>query len=97
MVVKSGRYTIHRPLALGALLARRTELTEVFEEYGEALGEVFQLRDDLIDAFGDGRASGKPAGLDFGRGKTTLLLSLAIRSDAGTRSLVERCETAPLR
>ncbi len=83
-VVESGRYTIHRPLALGTLLAGRTDLIDGFERYVGALGEAFQLRDDLIDAFGDGRASGKPAGLDFGYGKMTLPLSLAMRSDAGS-------------
>ncbi|MEU4727693.1 polyprenyl synthetase family protein [Streptomyces sp. NPDC023588] len=96
-VVKSGRYTIHRPLVLGALLAGRTDLTGAFEQYGEALGEAFQLRDDLIDAFGDGRASGKPAAQDFGHGKMTLLLSLAMRSDPAIRTLVERGESGMLR
>ncbi|KQV19366.1 hypothetical protein ASE03_00465 [Kitasatospora sp. Root187] len=96
-VLKSGRYTIHRPLVLGALLAGRTDLTAVFEQYGEALGEAFQLRDDLIDAFGDSGTSGKPAGGDFGRGKMTLLLSLAMRSDVGIRALVETGEIAVIR
>ncbi|MFD4373695.1 polyprenyl synthetase family protein [Streptomyces sp. NPDC058486] len=91
-VLKSGRYTVQRPLTLGALLAGRTDLTPVFEAYGEALGEAFQLRDDLIDAFGDGTVSGKPVRQDFGRGKTTLLLALATRSDARVRELVERGE-----
>ncbi|MFJ5709194.1 polyprenyl synthetase family protein [Streptomyces sp. NPDC093105] len=96
-LLKSGRYTVHRPLTLGALLAGRTDLAPVFEAYGEALGEAFQLRDDLIDAFGDATASGKPVRQDFGRGKTTLLLALAMRSDARVRELVERGDAEPLR
>ncbi|WP_409467707.1 polyprenyl synthetase family protein [Streptomyces sp. HC307] len=96
-LVKSGRYTVHRPLVIGALLAGRSDLTVAFQRYGEALGEAFQLRDDLIDAFGDGRVSGKPAGLDLVSGKRTLLLALAVRFDGAFRDLVERGEAQALR
>ena len=57
-VCKSGRYTVHRPLTLGAAIAGRLDLAPAFERYGTALGEAFQLRDDLIDAFGDSTVSG---------------------------------------
>lgn len=85
---KSGHYTIHRPLLLGATVAGRPDLTGAFEQYGLAVGEAFQLRDDLIDAFGDGRASGKPAGLDFDGHKMTLLLALVMQRDTRVRELV---------
>lgn len=78
---KSGRYTIHRPLLLGAIIAGRDDLADAFGSYGHALGEAFQLRDDLIDAFGDSDVSGKPAGLDFEGNKMTLLLALAMERD----------------
>lgn len=87
-VCKSGRYSIHRPLSMGALLAGRTDLSEPFEAYGRALGEAFQLRDDLIDAFGDGELTGKPSGLDFEQHKMTLLLALAVQRDERVRDLV---------
>ncbi|MEV7417373.1 polyprenyl synthetase family protein [Streptomyces sp. NPDC089919] len=87
-VCKSGRYSIHRPLSIGALLAGRRDLEPAFEVYGRALGEAFQLRDDLIDAFGDDESAGKPTGLDFEQHKMTLLLALAIRRDARVRALV---------
>lgn len=77
-VVKSGRYTVHRPLTLGAAIADRLDLAPAFERYGAALGEAFQLRDDLIDAFGDSTLSGKPTGLDFAQQKMTLLVALAM-------------------
>jgi len=80
-VVKSGRYTIHRPLVVGATVAGRPELAPVFEAYGAAIGEAFQLRDDLMDAFGDSRLTGKPAGLDFDQHKMTLMLALAMERD----------------
>ena len=85
---KSGHYTIHRPLLLGATIAGRPDLTGAFEEYGLAVGEAFQLRDDLIDAFGDG-AAGKPAGLDFDQHKMTLLLALVMQRDERVREVVQ--------
>ncbi|MER5541018.1 polyprenyl synthetase family protein [Streptomyces sp. NPDC002589] len=87
-VCKSGRYSIHRPLSIGALLAGRADLDAPFETYGRALGEAFQLRDDLMDAFGDGEITGKPAGLDFEQHKMTLLLALAVQRDERVRALV---------
>lgn len=87
-IAKSGRYTIHRPLLVGATLAGRPELEGAFEEYGDALGEAFQLRDDLIDAFGDSGVTGKPTGLDVERHKMTVLMGLAMDRDQRTRGSV---------
>jgi geranylgeranyl diphosphate synthase type I len=92
-VCKSGRYTIERPLVLGATLAGTSasgpsstggELAAVvagFTAFGLALGEAFQLRDDLIDVLGDAKITGKPTGQDFAAGKMTLLLTTALRRD----------------
>ncbi|BCB91783.1 polyprenyl synthetase family protein [Phytohabitans suffuscus] len=91
-VAKSGRYTIHRPLEVGAAIAGRPELGAAFEAYGAAIGEAFQLRDDLMDAFGDGQVTGKPDGLDVEQHKMTLLLGLAMRRDLGIRDLVSSGE-----
>jgi geranylgeranyl diphosphate synthase, type I len=94
-ITKSGRYTIHRPLVIGAGLAGRADLAAAFATYGDALGEAFQLRDDLIDAFGAAADTGKPAGLDFERQKMTLLLSLAMRRDSRVRDLVQGGDPDP--
>jgi geranylgeranyl diphosphate synthase type I len=90
-VCKSGQYTIHRPLELGAAIAGRADLGAVFKPYGAALGEAFQLRDDLLDAFGDSATSGKPAGLDFSQHKMTLLAALAIEADKNVAGLLRAC------
>jgi geranylgeranyl diphosphate synthase, type I len=87
---KSGRYTIHRPLLLGATIAGRDDLAGTFGRYGHTLGEAFQLRDDLIDAFGDSDVSGKPAGLDFEGNKMTLLLALAMERDERIGDLLSK-------
>ncbi|WP_218578687.1 polyprenyl synthetase family protein [Phytohabitans houttuyneae] len=87
-VAKSGRYTIHRPLEVGAAIAGRPDLADAFEAYGAAIGEAFQLRDDLMDAFGDGQVTGKPHGLDIEQHRMTLLLGLAMKRDVGIGDLV---------
>jgi geranylgeranyl diphosphate synthase, type I len=75
---KSGKYTIERPLHVGAALAGRfDELGAPLSAYGDPLGEAFQLRDDLIGAFGDEATTGKPVGDDLREGKPTPLLALA--------------------
>lgn len=86
--IKSGRYTIHRPLVVGASAAGRADLAPAFEEYGEAVGEAFQLRDDLLDAFGDSTDTGKPTGLDFTQHKMTLLLGWAMQRDEHIHTLI---------
>jgi geranylgeranyl diphosphate synthase type I len=75
---KSGKYTIERPLHVGAAIAGRyRELHEPLSAYGDPLGEAFQLRDDLLGAFGDSAQTGKPVGDDLREGKPTPLLAIA--------------------
>lgn len=99
---KSGRYTIERPLQVGAALAGAdATLIEVLGSYGEPLGEAFQLRDDMLGAFGDPALTGKPVGEDLREGKPTPLLAIARQRAAGdpaaTRLLqaVGRSELSP--
>jgi geranylgeranyl diphosphate synthase type I len=76
---KSGKYTIERPLHLGALLAAptREDLIPVLSTYGLPLGDAFQMRDDVLGAFGDTAISGKPVGDDLREGKPTPLMAIA--------------------
>jgi geranylgeranyl diphosphate synthase type I len=75
---KSGKYTVERPLHLGAALAGRLdELREPLSAIGLPLGEAFQLRDDLLGVFGEERVTGKPVGDDLREGKPTPLLAIA--------------------
>jgi geranylgeranyl diphosphate synthase type I len=75
---KSGKYTIERPLHVGAAIAGRYhELNGSLSAYGDPLGEAFQLRDDLLGAFGDETQTGKPVGDDLREGKPTPLLAIA--------------------
>jgi geranylgeranyl diphosphate synthase type I len=70
--------------------------------YGLAVGEAFQLRDDLLGAFGDPRATGKATGDDFRDGKQTLLIVLARawldagHGDARAAALLDRLGSSDL-
>ena len=80
---KSGKYTVERPLHLGAVLAapgRATELLPALSAYGLPLGDAFQMRDDVMGAFGDEAVTGKPVGGDLREGKPTPLLARAVAS-----------------
>lgn len=95
---KSGKYTVERPLALGASLAPRgASVTGVLAAYGEPLGEAFQLRDDILGAFGDTVRTGKPVGDDLREGKPTPLLAIArARVDERDRAALQRVGAADL-
>jgi geranylgeranyl diphosphate synthase type I len=76
---KSAKYTVERPLQLGALLAGGSpQLVAALGEFGLPLGEAFQLRDDLLGVFGDPARTGKPSGDDLREGKRTLLVAEAL-------------------
>lgn len=77
-VLKSGRYSVERPLLIGAALAEATdEVRAVLRSYGPKVGEAFQLRDDVLGAFGDPEVTGKDAFGDLREGKQTLLVAHA--------------------
>ncbi len=81
---KSGKYTIERPLHVGAALASRlSDLQGPLSAYGDPLGEAFQLRDDVLGAFGDPARTGKPVGQDLREGKPTPLLAVACERATG--------------
>jgi geranylgeranyl diphosphate synthase type I len=76
---KSAKYTVERPLHIGAALADgSTELLDGLSAYGLPVGEAFQLRDDLLGVFGDPAVTGKPAGDDLREGKRTVLIAYAV-------------------
>lgn len=76
---KSAKYTIERPLHLGAALAGAAPaLVSAYSSYGLPLGEAFQLRDDVLGVFGDPAETGKPAGDDLREGKRTVLVAAAL-------------------
>jgi geranylgeranyl diphosphate synthase, type I len=96
--LKSGKYTVERPLHVGALLAGRSDLLAGLSRFGLPLGDAFQLRDDVIGAFGDPAVTGKPVGVDLLEGKPTPLLARAVAmADTAQRVALDRVGTPELR
>ncbi|NYD21060.1 polyprenyl synthetase family protein [Kineococcus aurantiacus] len=81
LTFKSAKYSIEHPLLLGGSLAgASTDLLADYSRFGLALGEAFQLRDDVLGVFGDPTETGKPAGDDLREGKRTVLVGLAVQN-----------------
>ncbi|MFM7687046.1 MAG: polyprenyl synthetase family protein [Actinomycetota bacterium] len=96
---KSGKYTIERPLHLGAAMAApdRPDLLPALSAYGLPLGDAFQMRDDVMGAFGDEALTGKPVGGDLREGKPTPLLARAFeRADAAQLHVLDLVGTTTL-
>ena len=80
---KTAAYTVERPLHIGAELAGAgPETVAALREFGVAVGQAFQLRDDMLGVFGDPEVTGKPSGDDLREGKRTLLLARAVSLSA---------------
>ena len=94
---KSAKYTVERPLHLGAALAGADDaLIAALTDVALPLGEAFQLRDDVLGVFGDPGVTGKPAGDDLREGKRTVLVARAaeLGTDADRELLAHGLGTA---
>jgi isopentenyl-diphosphate delta-isomerase type 1 len=90
-LLKSARYTVTRPLLLGAALAPtvRPEVEAALAAFGDSVGIAFQMRDDVLGLFGDPASTGKSCLDDLREGKRTVLVLRALRlADAAGRALL---------
>jgi len=80
----------------GAILGQAPDTEyQALDDYGRALGEAFQIADDLLDVEGDAAALGKPAGADAALGKTTFVTQLGIEgAKQRVRDLLARADQA---
>ncbi len=80
----------------GAILGQATEREyQALDDYGRALGEAFQIADDLLDVEGNAEALGKPSGQDAALGKTTFVTQLGIEgARQRVRDLLARADAA---
>ncbi len=94
---KSGDYTVRGPLELGAALAGGAPaLIGALGRYGSAVGEAFQLRDDLLGLFGTPDRTGKPVGEDLlARKATTVMVLARERADTVQRRRLARLDRLP--
>lgn len=78
---KTAKYTVERPLQVGAALAGGGQpVMDACSAYGVPLGEAFQLRDDVLGVFGDPDRMGKSHLDDLREGKCTSLIVHALRA-----------------
>ncbi len=68
---------------VGDIAGSPAPIVEALAEYGRAVGVAFQLRDDLLDAYGEADLLGKPLYADFREGNPTLLSIEAYRRLSG--------------
>lgn len=77
--LKSGRYSVSRPLEVGAALGGAdASLRDALRAAADPLGRAFQLRDDLLGVFGQEDDTGKSTASDLAEGKRTLLVTEAL-------------------
>ncbi|MFZ5823729.1 MAG: polyprenyl synthetase family protein [Bacillota bacterium] len=89
---KSGRYTVLRPLQIGAALAGWSGI--LAEQWGMAalpVGIAFQIQDDLLALAGNPEETGKDGAEDIRSGKATLPMALGFqRATPPQESLLRR-------
>jgi geranylgeranyl diphosphate synthase type I len=90
--LKTASYTVLGPLRLGAqLVGGSPQLLGAMTRFALPVGIAFQLRDDLLNAFGDPDQTGKPFAGDLKRGKRTWLNDVALTLAKGKqRQLLKR-------
>ena len=79
----------------GILAAATPEQRAALERYGAAVGQAFQIADDLFDLEGDPALVGKQTGKDAAAGKATLVSVLGVpTAKARLKELVAEAEQA---
>ncbi len=82
--LKTASYSVHGPLELGARMAgAAAPLLRALKKFALPTGLAFQIRDDLLNAFGEPSVTGKPLGSDLTEGKRTLLVMTALNTLRG--------------
>lgn len=89
---KTAKYTVERPLHIGAMLAGADYQTlETFSRYGIPFGQAFQMQDDIVGTFGTEEEIGKPSDSDIKEGKKTLLLAKSYeRADKSQKKILDQ-------
>jgi farnesyl diphosphate synthase len=82
----------------GAILGQALQKEYLaLDDFGRALGEAFQIADDLLDVEGDASALGKQTGQDAVLGKTTFVTQLGVDgARKRLRDLLARADSALL-
>ena len=71
--LKTAYYSFARPLHLGVVVSGRTSLLPCALSFGEKLGILYQIQDDLLDIIGDPAVTKKPPFQDVIQNQHTLI------------------------
>lgn len=90
--LKTATYTYKLPMEIGARLGGATkEELNVILSYAEPAGIAFQIRDDILGAFGNDVSTGKESKSDFAEGKKTFLILKALEmADKGEKEVITK-------
>jgi farnesyl diphosphate synthase len=84
---------IRASCAMGAIVGGApAQARKALDAYGHALGQAFQIADDLLDVEGDPETLGKATEKDEAAGKATLIAILGV--DGARERLAKLVETA---
>ncbi len=93
MILRKTAVLLSCALQVGAMRAGADGIQcELIGRFGEELGMAFQVKDDLLDAFGDPAVTGKQRGGDLRAGKRTGLLIRALERSAANGDTMLRDE-----
>ena len=93
--MKTGALVRFACQAGGMLGSATPQQRKALERFGAAVGQAFQIADDLLDVEGDAALVGKQTGKDAGAGKATMVDILGTDgAKARLRELVTEAEQA---
>lgn len=84
---KTARYSFVRPLHIGATLAGRPDLLPACEAFGLAMGQLYQIQDDLLDIMGDSKETKKDTMTDITQNQHTVLTAF-VREHGGDAAVL---------
>lgn len=80
----------------GMMSGAPIEVTDTLTEYGEKIGVVFQLADDIIDIASTSGESGKTPGTDLREGVPTLITLFVLQSEDPADDELKQILSAPI-
>jgi geranylgeranyl pyrophosphate synthase len=81
----------------GMISGADAKVTDSLTSFGESMGAVFQLADDIIDIASDSKDSGKTPGTDLREGVPTLVTIHAIESKDKSDEELKKLLSAPIK
>lgn len=92
MQLKTSGYSFVSPMAIGLAAANAPHTATVWAtQFGEALGEAFQLQDDMLDIYRDASTTGKPNLGDIREGQRTFLTQYVMEhGDSAAQQALQR-------